>query len=35
MKHSFQETKNSNFNAQNDSKKDKNGETLDQKGATQ
>jgi hypothetical protein len=33
----LQQTKNSNFNAQNDSKKDKNGETLDQKekGATQ
>ena len=28
-------TKNSNFNAQNNSKKDKNDETLDQKGATQ
>ena len=35
LKCDLQQTKNSNFNAQNDSKKDKNGETLDQKGATQ
>ena len=35
LKCDLQQTKNSNFNAQNNSKKDKNDETLDQKGATQ
>lgn len=35
LKCDLQQTKNSNFNAQNNSKKDKNGETLEQKGATQ